>query len=48
MSEKAKMVAPFQPTKEQRKWLDDKAKRNGSSMANIMRSLIQEKIDKGE
>ena len=40
-----KKIAPIQPTKEQRKWLEWEAAKTGESHATIVRKLIQERID---
>ena len=42
-----KKIAPFEPTKDQRKWVDDECKKTKESQATVMRKLIQEKINNG-
>ena len=40
-----KKIAPIQPTKEQREWLDFEILRTGNSQASIIRQLMQSEID---
>ena len=40
-------IAKFTVTKEQRAWVDKKAKKTGESQATIMRNLIQDQMKKG-
>ena len=39
-------IAQFKPTKEQREWVDKQVGATGESQATVMRSLIQEKVNK--
>lgn len=43
---KPKIIPIVQPTKNQRKWLDKEKERTGNTESSIIRSLIQEKIDR--
>ena len=43
-----KKISPVQPTKAQREWLEEEAKRTGNSIATVVRALIQEKISQKE
>ncbi|AUS00462.1 hypothetical protein NVP1275O_22 [Vibrio phage 1.275.O._10N.286.54.E11] len=38
-------IPPFTPTKEQRKWIENKKKKTGDSFASILRGLMQKEID---
>ena len=40
-----KKIATFDPTVEQRKWVDDECKKTKESQATVMRKLIQKEID---
>ncbi len=43
--EKVKRIPTFEPTKQQRKWMEKEKKATGNSFATILKGLIQEKID---
>ncbi len=43
---KGKRIAPFFPTIEQREWLDNQVKETGNGQAAILRSLLQEQVNK--
>ncbi|CAL9974079.1 hypothetical protein VPHD273_0068 [Vibrio phage D273] len=43
---KGKRIAPFFPTIEQREWLDNEVKETGNGQAAILRSLLQEQVNK--
>lgn len=40
-----KKIAPIQPTKQQREWLDNEKEKTNESHASIIRKLIQKEID---
>jgi len=42
---RVKKIAPIQPTKDQREWLEWESVKTGESHASIIRKLIQEKIN---
>ncbi len=43
---KPKPIPVIQVTENQRKWIDSEIKRTGNSESSIIRSLIQEKVEK--
>lgn len=43
---KTKPIPVIQVTENQRKWIDSEIKRTGNSESSIIRSLIQEKVEK--
>ena len=43
-----KKIAAFEPTKEQRDWVDAECVKTNESQATVMRKLIQSSIDQAE
>ena len=41
-------VPTFQPTAEQREWLETEKKKTGNSFSTILKSLIQKEIENGK
>lgn len=39
-------IPTFEPTRDQRKWIEEKSKREKSSFASILRGLMQEAMEK--
>lgn len=44
-NKKEKMIASWQPSKEQRKWIDKNAKRLGGGTAMVMRELVNRAME---
>ena len=42
---KVKKIAPFEPTKEQRDWVEAECERTKESQATVMRKLIQKEVN---
>jgi len=40
-----KKIASFDPTEEQRNWVDNECKKTKETQATVMRKLIQKEID---